>query len=746
MKTLLFKKSLVAGSYILLAWLFEILTFSVMGIGIVPQYWGIDVAITLLFGGIIFVIPNFILQFIVIVLLLLLQGCVGFLNTVLYTSSNMTFSINMLNLAKEVGGAFSGGFVKWYHYLFAAGLLLLLAGEMAGLILINRRIKVQIRHDWFRSFAVILVVFFLVENAGFAIYRMSHSSFEKAAASDTFYELNDDVGLYNTHLLALRAFRKFGSFGFYFMDVAMLLTEEETELSTQDTLDEFFSEGNMASSVYGDTIYTGKAKGQNVVLIVIESGEWYAINEEYTPTLYAMATQGISLTNYYCRDKTNHSEAIGILGSYPTQTAMTPSILGGTSLVNNSMTFSLPSILGNRGYNTSYFHANNADFYDRDLTHPHTYGFDAMYALEDMPALDGYYGKDSFHDLDLDSKIFQNYAAEYTSKGEKDRFFTMHMTLTAHGNYEDLVKYGDYLYLSEEKREEFSKRCTVHNLEGYYLLIDGYPKTFVPDTPAIDEDYLSDRTRFSEENAANIYLRYKRYQAGVTDLDVGVNSLLQDLEASGELDNTLFFFYADHSAYYDSQNYYLKQVEEGEFFNTRLYNIPCFLWTGKSMDLTTNALAVEGYEPVLHTAKIKSGLKPGVIDKFTCSFDVVPTLLHLLGVDFNTNLYHGNSAFSKEITTFVSRESGIFVDNFYYDGIDLYQKEDGVWEKYPYDETMYGDGFKRESYVFLQSAIGYFEKQNMLETMYNIDYFSLRDIEKIYANQNGTLQFLDEWK
>jgi len=115
------------------------------------------------------------------------------------------------------------------------------------------------------------------------------------------------------------------TFGFYFINISNVLNELFGK-STNDTslrqglsaLDNYFSEGQMSSEAYGDAnLYTGSLKGKNIVLIVIESGEWYGINKEYTPTLYEMATKGIAFTEYYARDKTNHSEAMSILGSYP---------------------------------------------------------------------------------------------------------------------------------------------------------------------------------------------------------------------------------------------------------------------------------------------------------------------------------------------------------------------------------------------------------------------------------------------
>ena len=53
------------------------------------------------------------------------------------------------------------------------------------------------------------------------------------------------------------------------------------------------------------------------------------------------------------------------------------------------------------------------------------------------------------------------------------------------------------------------------------------------------------------------------------------------------------------------------------------------------------------------------------IDKFTCTADIVPTLLDLLGIEYYTNLYYGNSIFSENQSVLYTRA----YDNFISDGI-----------------------------------------------------------------------------
>ena len=104
MKRLLIQKSVIAGSYIVLALLLEIITFVTMGLGVVPQYFGLDIAVILIIALIIFVIPHRVAQLIVFGLIAGLQLILSITNEALYSMSGMVFSFGMLNLVGEVTG------------------------------------------------------------------------------------------------------------------------------------------------------------------------------------------------------------------------------------------------------------------------------------------------------------------------------------------------------------------------------------------------------------------------------------------------------------------------------------------------------------------------------------------------------------------------------------------------------------------------------------------------------------------
>ena len=358
----------------------------------------------------------------------------------------------------------------------------------------------------------------------------------------------------------------------------------------------------------------------------------------------------------------------------------------------------------------------------------------------------------------------------------------------------DLIDLGDYSAdWTEEQKQQFSDACTVKGLEAYYECIDDYPAA---DSYVSDEFAITAQKTDEAGAVQDTYLLYKRYQAGLMDLDVGVNRLIHELEVSGELSDTTFVFYADHNAYYTQQSYYMKGIDTDEYWNTAHYNIPFFIWSGSCMNLTVNSSLYDGmiytnddekvqsaivydgeyYYDVSHRASENIG---GVrIEKYCNSFDILPTILDLLGYDYNMNLYHGVSVFKQDVSIFVSREAGMFTDNIYSDGDKVFVKctqdggvtvsdvgqvrfegenvtitiggEDVTFSAAEVDDLVYlsdagdyvifdldaifrKDGGESEYLsdgvtAFLRRTSAYYQKQDMLEQMYEYDYFADRDI------------------
>lgn len=171
MDRLLKKKTYFALLYVFTALLIEIITFCVMGLGVFPSFWGIDLAFILGLAIIIFVIPSPVASIVVNGVLLGVQVIVAFINEALYRMSGMVFSLNMLNLATEVGGVFSRDFVNWW---LVAGLVALLAAEITCMVFLNKYLKTEHARFTLKPILILLVCCIIGENAAMILYQATH--------------------------------------------------------------------------------------------------------------------------------------------------------------------------------------------------------------------------------------------------------------------------------------------------------------------------------------------------------------------------------------------------------------------------------------------------------------------------------------------------------------------------------------------------------------------------------------------
>jgi phosphoglycerol transferase MdoB-like AlkP superfamily enzyme len=112
--------------------------------------------------------------------------------------------------------------------------------------------------------------------------------------------------------------------------------------------------------------------------------------------------------------------------------------------------------------------------------------------------------------------------------------------------------------------------------------------------------------------------------------------MMDDLEEKGLLDNTTILMFGDHNSYYQQLSNYVKDIEDYNTDNyyTDLYKVPLMIYD--------------------------SDLGHQVIDKYTCTADIAPTLLDLTGINYYSNLYYGHSIFDDEESVMYSRAYGFF--------------------------------------------------------------------------------------
>ncbi len=304
-----------------------------------------------------------------------------------------------------------------------------------------------------------------------------------------------DRYLLNSFHNNIRFYDRFGIFEYIVKDSANTVSSlTKPPIDDEDAKaikDHIASQSDNVSSKHG--IYSGK----NLVLVLCESLNYYAIDEELTPTLYMMANDGYYFSNNYApiyQSATGDSEFISLTG-------MMPSVDYGTTsytFYDNDYPFALANLFRETGYNANSYHSYITNFYNRQLFHT-SLGFETFYDESLLGLYRDEYYTDAFNWHD-DSMLFERTLAN--TELTDGPFFDFVITASGHMPY-------------VEGRSEIAK-----NLD------------------AIDDSSLND-----------IPAEAKYYLAAQMNLDKGLKTLIDGLEKEGVLNDTIIIIYGDHYPY-----------------------------------------------------------------------------------------------------------------------------------------------------------------------------------------------------
>ena len=333
--------------------------------------------------------------------------------------------------------------------------------------------------------------------------------------------------------------------------------------------------------------FTGKFEGYNLILIAVESFTHHLIDKDLTPTLYKMANEGFIFNNYYntvC-DNTSNGEYALLTGLIPDTSLLGQ---GWTTFYNyNSFTTSknnlLPFCLGNQfvanGGNAFAVHNHTASYYGRHKTHPNL-GYEFLAFGQGLEVVDTY----PTSDLSMMEQAMP-IILEPEADGNIPQFHAYFLTFSGHMPY----------HFGQKDGKNYNDMAVKN-------------KHLVEDLPYSD--------------------RVKAYIASQIELEAALDYMLKELEAAGELENTLIAITNDHYPYplVTIQNeIHMKYLEElaGEKLDEHFdkYRSGLILWSA-SMDA------------------------PVEVDVPCCSLDVLPTLSNLLGLEFDSRLLAGRDVFS----------------------------------------------------------------------------------------------------
>jgi phosphoglycerol transferase MdoB-like AlkP superfamily enzyme len=590
MKNLLKNKFQIILLFMVFYLIVEMITFFWVDFSILPKAFTIDFVIAFAIGSVTFLFKSrkasiIYLSFFAFVFLLLFL-----LNVNMYTVYLDLFTIQQFQLIGEATDVIS---IEHISFLSIAIALVLGVLYFLGMKFVYNHLEKNgpiIKRYYHKALPTFLVFVLLV--SGFFMINTT-----------TINDFNSET---NVSAFKRASLERYGMLGYYALEFENLIMKEDEIVPTDPNLSL-------------PTDYFGLLEGKNVITILLESVQSFAVNETLTPNLYLMAEDGLYFDNSYSENKTNHSELISIIGNYP----MTPVSFKASTY---DFSYGMPYVLRENGYETNFFHDNLETFYDRGVLMPDM-GFDNVYLHEDLFPDQDIWGWGGDYTLD---SITMNLMLDDLSSTDQP-FYSYWATMSTHGPYNN-----------------HQTNIDLFEALGYFETID-----------QAEADGLWTNIFEGEDETDIARIRY--YQAAVMELDKAIGLMLDDLEEKGILDDTVIVMYGDHNVYY--HEIYLKRFEDfNDYYNMEMYETFFCIY---------NAELTEEYLRI-------SGDTDSTISEFVSPYSIVPTLYDLMGIEYNTQMFIGSSIFEEGQDVFYSLKLTGFFDNQFYsnDGVEIvYAKE-----------------------------------------------------------------------
>lgn len=525
------------------------------------------------------------------IVLLLIQTILDLGFVIVFDMTGQYFDYGMLSLRNDAMGILES--IPMNFIAFYASLFVCIVYIVFGLRAVRRNAVIEVKGKN-RIISAAAGIIFLVCSI-IAVANNNSRTVDKYSKM-----INNNQGSNYTSL---------GIIGNVVNEFAKGIVFTDTEFLSSNKIDDFLYE-----SVMEKTPKFGVSSDNNVIVMLVETFEWFSFikSDEYPngldlteeqleylfPNLTRIYNESVVMTNFHSREKTDISETLSILGSYPTDAYVD------YDFEYNTLPQTVPNLmrsLADENIQTRSFHNGFKSFYNREKTHK-IFGFESLTDSYDM--------YDMADKMIAEGKIKETTMHDYLSKGERNldsemietckdvmfptdkRFYTYITTITMHGIY----------YERDNLKEHMEKLKSVYTPKG------------------------------TEEEAILM-----NYVSTVMEFDKALGIMMEDLENKGLLDNTTIVMFGDHNCYYQQLSNYVKDIEDYDTKNyyTDLYKVPLMI-----------------YDKNLEHQKI---------DKFTCTSDMVPTILDLLGIRTYENMYYGNSVFSSRESVLYSRAYGIFV-------------------------------------------------------------------------------------
>lgn len=426
----------------------------------------------------------------------------------------------------------------------------------------------------------------------------------------------------------------------------------KVKLGDEQQLENFiYDANNIYASNFANNEY-------NVVTILVESLEWHGFVQDFDlfvngydikysnykdsngnaytsaeqvlrelyPNLYNFYDTSMVMTNFYSREKTDISENLSFLGSYPTNAYINYDFGG------NEIATSMANVLKalDDDITCNSFHNGSYTYYNRNKELISA-GFDSFTATEQMKKL-GMTDYSAKGERNLDTDMIDVCADKMFPIDQ--RFYTYITTITMHGQY--------------TYRNNLDDR-------GYYDALNSF---------GITEMQGDSEAAFNHNN-------FYYYCACVMEFDRALGRIMEELESRSLIEKTIVCLFGDHNTYYSSLSNYVKGIDNTDDKNyTNLFRVPCMIKHPDMKDVVdylNSSMADYVGDGKRYVIKENGEGTQILVRKFMCTADIVPTLFDLAGINNYGNLYFGHSVLSETVSVLYSRAYDMFItDSMYF--------------------------------------------------------------------------------
>ena len=372
--------------------------------------------------------------------------------------------------------------------------------------------------------------------------------------------------------------------------------------------------------------YTNIFKGKNVLFIHGESVQNFLVNlkingKYVTPNLNKLASEGIYFDRFYPQISIGTSSDT----EFTLLTGLMPSS-SGTVFVNyfDRIYKGMPEYFNNLGYYTFSAHANNREYWNRNVMHRNL-GYQDFYAKDNfIIPMDN--DDPDYVGLGLSDKAFfkQFIPILKNIKDNRSPYMGTIITLSNHAPFNDVDKYGEFDVTMSYKNK----------------LDDG----------SVEEGI----SHYLEGTTMGNYIKSSHYS------DEALGELIEGLKDNNLLDNTIIVFYGDHEARlgkkdfdilynYDPVNDTTIDNDEEEYYDVY----------GYEYDLLKNTPLIIWSNDEKFNLKISSAMG---------TYDVLPTIANMFGFEEEYSL--GHDVFSNNEKIVVFPNGNVLTDKIYYSDLN----------------------------------------------------------------------------